>query len=378
MPNDFVVMVQHSSGVFTAFDMAAVFLVMLYEYSPLFYISVVSLCFVITAAMVLGWFSFDVPVILRSSDDTDSIPNIPEKRMVEVKNPFALEIDSTASSVTGGVSLKPRCLENCVLSCYWGCTVQGLEAALQTHQLSQRINTPQRFEEALRSDYQHSQTFLYPTPKQLFVLNYKLSIDKEDTEERHCQLPADLGIADFGQLPRSRYPLLALLTLAEPETRQLYEIVANLTVIHIPDEKYRLSSRILYQYILTAQGHMYDLKLFMSADGRDWSRETEPGPSGEEGEQGEEAERGVARDCVVCQCAPVNRVLLPCRHACVCDACVARFRHCPMCRTFVLESFALSPRLATGQREGAVAGPGLLADGHSLQDDGGAASAVSA
>lgn len=35
--------------------MAAVFLVTLYEYSPLFYISVVSLCFVVTAAIVLGW-----------------------------------------------------------------------------------------------------------------------------------------------------------------------------------------------------------------------------------------------------------------------------------------------------------------------------------
>lgn len=39
----------------TGEDMAAVFLVTLYEYSPLFYISVVSLCFVVTAAMVLGW-----------------------------------------------------------------------------------------------------------------------------------------------------------------------------------------------------------------------------------------------------------------------------------------------------------------------------------
>lgn len=35
--------------------MAGVFLATLYEYSPLFYISVVSLCFVVTAAMVLGW-----------------------------------------------------------------------------------------------------------------------------------------------------------------------------------------------------------------------------------------------------------------------------------------------------------------------------------
>lgn len=35
--------------------MAAVFLVMLYEYSPPFYISVITLCFIVTAAMVLGW-----------------------------------------------------------------------------------------------------------------------------------------------------------------------------------------------------------------------------------------------------------------------------------------------------------------------------------
>lgn len=35
--------------------MAAVFLVTLFEYSPLFYITVVSLCFVVTAVIVVGW-----------------------------------------------------------------------------------------------------------------------------------------------------------------------------------------------------------------------------------------------------------------------------------------------------------------------------------
>lgn len=35
--------------------MAAEFLVMLYEYSPLFYITVISVCFIITVAAVLGW-----------------------------------------------------------------------------------------------------------------------------------------------------------------------------------------------------------------------------------------------------------------------------------------------------------------------------------
>lgn len=46
-------------------------------------------------------FGFDVPVILRSSDEADSVSTAPEKRMVQVTNPFALELGSTTASVTG-------------------------------------------------------------------------------------------------------------------------------------------------------------------------------------------------------------------------------------------------------------------------------------
>lgn len=35
--------------------MPAVFLVTLYEYSPLFYIAVVFTCFIVTTGLVLGW-----------------------------------------------------------------------------------------------------------------------------------------------------------------------------------------------------------------------------------------------------------------------------------------------------------------------------------
>lgn len=101
--------------------------------------------------------------------------------------------------------------------------------------------------------------------------------------------------------------------------------------------------------------------LFMSAEGGGLPGVIDPAPSAEApepqdsepskvAEQGpgmvEEAEEdwseGKGKDCVVCQNAAVNRVLLPCRHACVCDGCVSRFQHCPICRAFVSESFALS------------------------------------
>ncbi|XP_022625669.1 cell growth regulator with RING finger domain protein 1 isoform X5 [Seriola dumerili] len=287
--------------------MAAVFLVTLYEYSPLFYISVVSLCFLVTAAMVLGWFGFDVPVILRSSDETESALPTPEKQMVQVINPFALELGSRAASVTDGTSVRPCCLEPCVLSCFWGCEVSALQGALQTHQYSSRLSTPQDFQEALHLRYHHCQSF---------------HVSSEDSEERHTQIPAEHGITDFGQMPRERYPLVAVLTLAEPEARDTYNI-----------------------------------PLFMSADsgGVSWPPDSEqsstPSEAAEETcreeqspvlEEDESWSEGVGRDCVVCQNAAVNRVLLPCRHACVCDSCASHFQHCPICRAFVLESFTLT------------------------------------
>lgn len=37
--------------------------------------------------------------------------------------------------------------------------------------------------------------------------------------------------------------------------------VASVIVIHVPDDKYKLSARILFQYLLTSQGSMYELKV---------------------------------------------------------------------------------------------------------------------
>ncbi|XP_077444036.1 cell growth regulator with RING finger domain protein 1 isoform X1 [Stigmatopora argus] len=337
--------------------MAGGFLVIMYEYSPLFYICVVSLCFVITAARVLGWVGFDFPVILRSSDDTESSLSTPEKQMVLVTNPFALEIDSGIASVADGMGLKASCLEPCVLSCFWGCEVSVLQRALQTHHSGPRFSTPRHFREALHRSYQHLETFL---------------IGSDDREEFFTHIPADQGINDFGPMPRQRYPLVAVLTLAEKKARDSYNIVAKVTVIHVPDHQHNLSARILFQYLLTSQGNVYELKaLFMSANSScqsghpDADLITNPsGPEREEeakeeptslveddGEQDDEDwSEGRGRDCVVCQNAAINRVLLPCRHACVCNSCAFHFQQCPICRAFIQESFTLTLPPAASQQ----------------------------
>eukprot|EP00066_Takifugu_rubripes_P027677 XP_011616943.1 PREDICTED: cell growth regulator with RING finger domain protein 1-like [Takifugu rubripes] len=181
-----------------------------------------------------------------------------------------------------------------------------------------------------------------------FSLTLPFIIGSEDAQECLTQIPACQGVTDFGPLPRARYPLVAVLTLAEPAGRH---IAASINIIHVPDSKYSSAARIIFQYLLTSQGNIYELKsLFMSADGGQVGQAPSRDQSLRDGQPSEEAtpapstrqEVEGCRDCVVCQSAAVSIVLLPCRHACVCDSCVAHFQHCPICRAFVLESFTLT------------------------------------
>ncbi|XP_044132416.1 cell growth regulator with RING finger domain protein 1 isoform X3 [Bufo gargarizans] len=317
--------------------MPAIFLATLYEYSPLFYITVVSICFVVTCGIVLGWRGLDVPVILRNSAETASNTFICKKQMQEVKNPFGLEIvNPDTATLAKGVTLRPHCLEKCILSCYWGCSVQKVQEALQKHVYCFQIQTPGVLEDALYSEYLHKEQHIVP---------------KQSKEEILIQLPEDNQIEDFGPVPRTRYPLVALLTMADVDDREF--IVSMLTIIHIPDRSYRLPCRIMYQYLLTAQGQFYDLKqLYMSvSDNPSESVEAvEDNVSMDKelleklGISEEELQESSVKDCVVCQNDSVNWVLLPCRHVCLCDGCLMRFQHCPICRHFVQETFPLRSR----------------------------------
>ncbi|XP_031746469.1 cell growth regulator with RING finger domain protein 1 isoform X2 [Xenopus tropicalis] len=283
------------------------------------------------------WFRLDVPVILRNSEEADSLSVVSKKQMRQVKNPFGLDITNPdAASITSGISLTPNCLENCMLTCYWGCSVQRLQEALQHHLYCFLIKSPTALENVLYGEYLHKEQHV---------------VQKHGKEEIYTQLPPDSQLEDFGSLPRTHYPLVAFLTLSDEEDRESYDIVSMLAVIHIPDRCYRLPCRIMYQYLLTSQGQFYDLKqLFMSAN--DYQLQSTSDSSSQDstadkdllekfGLSEEDVQEDNAKDCVVCQNGTVNWVLLPCRHVCLCDGCLRYFQHCPICRQFVQESFPL-------------------------------------
>ena len=48
-----------------------------------------------------------------------------------------------------------------------------------------------------------------------------------------------------------------------------------------------------------------------------------------------------AVECVVCLDARRTNILMPCRHVCVCEACAATLRLCPICRGEVRDQFVV-------------------------------------
>lgn len=63
---------------------------------------------------------------------------------------------------TAGITLTTDCLEDSLLTCYWGCSVQKLYEALQKHIYCFQISTPQALEDALYSEYLYQEQYLYP------------------------------------------------------------------------------------------------------------------------------------------------------------------------------------------------------------------------
>ncbi|XP_068110821.1 cell growth regulator with RING finger domain protein 1 [Hyperolius riggenbachi] len=322
--------------------MPAALLTTLYEYSPPFYIAVVFVCFVVTCGLLLGWFGVDVPILLQNSEEPPSKTFAVRKQMVQITNPFAVEIaNSDAATLRTGVTLRLHCLEESTLTCYWGCSVQRILEALHKHVFCFPIVTPGAMEETLYSEYLYKEQY---------------DVQKEIKAEILAELPEDNEVEDFGAIPRTRYPLLALLTLSHAEDRERYPIVSMLSVIHVPDKSYRLPCRIIYQYLLTPHGQYYDLKqLYMSTNEQGAESAEAAGGSQDSstadqellqklGLSEEEEEPQGGRDCVVCLNDTVNWVLLPCRHVCLCDGCVTRVQHCPICRRFVEETFPLRSR----------------------------------
>lgn len=130
--------------------------------------------------------------------------------------------------------------------------------------------------------------------------------------------------------------------------------VGGVWIIHLPDPSYRQPGHVISNAVITNHGQVHNLqKMFMSADSNNDTR-SRPGTNGtaapndtlREGESTHSEDEFSQlddghHDCAVCQNGPISKVILPCRHACVCDDCFKLVTKCPICRGPVVSHFAL-------------------------------------
>ncbi|GBP24431.1 Cell growth regulator with RING finger domain protein 1 [Eumeta japonica] len=154
-------------------------------------------------------------------------------------------------------------------------------------------------------------------------------------EERIIHLGIDQP-PPLGAPPRTCYPLVVVLARDLKQTDDLRpdDTVALVTVVHIRDEQCPLPTGILAQYLKQANGQLSCLKqLYVSGECPEDEENDEAAGTDEYGEP--------AALCCVCTARPLSRALLPCRHACLCSACLPKLDKCPICRCIIHSYFSI-------------------------------------
>ncbi|XP_026466051.1 uncharacterized protein LOC113369690 [Ctenocephalides felis] len=153
----------------------------------------------------------------------------------------------------------------------------------------------------------------------------------------------------LGEPPRQDYPLVVLLKREDDQTendlQSSDETVALVNVVHLRDPVCPLPTSMLGQYLKQSSGQLSTLKQLYLAT---------PGDTNSANDMTQAQFSASDRDstyssligqpdqlCVVCQCFPLSRALLPCRHTCICAICFSKLDRCPMCRAPISSFFTI-------------------------------------
>ncbi|XP_072031359.1 cell growth regulator with RING finger domain protein 1-like [Amphiura filiformis] len=259
-----------------------------------------------------------------------SVDDVPEVPMMGIQLPFTLQIkEAENASFTSGMRIQLKTEHTCMLQVFWGVHCATLQQALQGNplQLVQQANV------LLQG--------------KCIAENDSLWFEEGSDEELLVRPPVDADQLNLGPPPRTQYPLCLIIKSRESLlTQNQPAVIGSIMIIHIPDTILREKCHIISHILVTNKGHAHDLQtMYMAADSNDPSPET---PSAEESTPANLTNRfssdaeEVPRDCTVCQNAPISRVILPCRHACICTSCFPLVTRCPMCRGVIHSFFSLS------------------------------------
>ncbi|XP_013387969.1 cell growth regulator with RING finger domain protein 1-like isoform X2 [Lingula anatina] len=268
--------------------------------------------------------------------------------MIGNHNPFVVELEHAGQQNHDYfVELKFNCTLNCSVKGYWGMNIKQLFDLLYKMDGRQFIQK------------MHSQDAAF-TSSCIESCHVKhISQDERGNRDETITFTSTSSVLEekLGESPRSLYPLV-IITVIDPDNLHILDsedqnqIIGLVTIVHIQDKFCENPSHIMAQYIKAASGHIFPLKsLFMAkqSERQHSQSNTTDAPLSEttstsvEGRDSNYDDEDVdsKNDCTVCQNAPISRVLLPCRHACLCGECLRLIRRCPMCRGYIDRYFII-------------------------------------
>lgn len=248
--------------------------------------------------------------------------------MQQLYNPFILKLTSeTKASVQEGATFEVTCRVAAEVRPLWAVSIDELYPAI--HQPWPDI-ARQISDQSFLTDH----SFVDDSGHQILTIGR--------CEKKEIMLSPPVFQLPLGDAPRDKYPLVVILYNPEAvkddfamTTELAHQVVLTVTVVHLKDDTCPAVSHVIAQYVRTPflQPHLLKTLFVTNTD--------DHVASGDVDRQAAPQHNEASTLCVVCQNAQVDRVLLPCRHCCVCAVCFPRLSRCPMCRSHINAYFEL-------------------------------------
>ncbi|XP_071485795.1 cell growth regulator with RING finger domain protein 1-like [Diadema antillarum] len=305
---------------------------------------------------------------------------VPETPMFTTTLPFQMKLDDKTRDVASlreGVLITVETSVPCSLMGFWIVECAGLTKILQSCERSRQngLHLP-NFEAQLQEiSLSHSSKY-WLEQDNTRQIHLRVTEESDASKKSSTTLESE---PDLGPLPRTRYPLVVLVTqgwdAGDDENAQTDAAVKTiLWILHLPDKTVTKSSHVISRVIVTAEGQVCELqRLFLESEDctvqqhnskqsgaspedqveqsgaspEDQTEQSGASPedqtelSSAESRLTDNSSRVIDRSCTVCQNAPISRTIIPCRHACVCQHCIGLLSACPMCRGTIASYFRI-------------------------------------
>ncbi|KAK3748741.1 hypothetical protein QZH41_015687 [Actinostola sp. cb2023] len=310
---------------------------------------------VVAAFLLLGVFISRLGVLERRAlmgAPVRSTSDIPSRSLVGVRNPFDIKLREGQPRQDGIIRL---ILSNSVpsyMTLYWGVSMAGIDRSVCKEEQTTNCDEDDDDDDDDGDTVRDSEAINFIPIHSILSGSYesKGPMDFYETGQEHqikAQIPAEaVDHLCRHQQDSSLFPLVVVNEWSRNIDEQLNtsikscDIVSLLTAFTCKSTSGSNKFSLAAQYIQIANGRIYPLKkLYVSTD---------------DSQESTDSSSQLSSTCVVCHSMPVSRVLLPCRHACICGSCFSKLElKCPMCRQWIRSYFQTQeePELAGNELE---------------------------